>query len=1082
MFRQVGIGAAAVLTIGLLAAGCGSDGDTIITGSNGLLNNLDSTPFAGLTNNNLAPDGGGFSPNGVSSNQYAITFNCDNAKSDGTFAGDDSAIVLFNVAGARQAVFASYYSGGAFSPPVELEASDRDYAVAADLNGYICMPLNTSAYQSANTSPSAEVNTVRNNDGNWVIVGSFVTKFVLPGQTVNNSSSVGKGARRTVASWVFLKNERTNSLSTSTAVGGITSEFRYGFQRNGDEIATSHTTGAIAGSGGGLAEGTPANNVMSYGIASDGLSGQASWSGANAAPTNGAQAGPSTVVNNTALTNNYSVGEAVSNVTVVFSQIETTASSDTNQLQRATTDETTTGGAGLFLRYRNFNLATLTWGTEARIHTGVDINNGTGSTEAGSGAFANFVTYNNTLIYRYADCSMNIAQGTAVTNTLTIGFQRHMIAAARFVDGGSGAATLATNGVIDVSPDALCIGDQGGTASAPGLHTTTVPLSGVVGIINGSREIATLFDYNGESATQSVYGADEGLGDLSIFYGIADGTASGSGATGSGPNSDRELAVVVLSSTGALSAATSFSAGTNPLRMSGDHVSDSFLLAPPTTGVTTDTRLTDPIGVPCFAMNRTGEWIAVAFTKKAGVNQASAFQTNLYANIYQTFRPTASSTAAGQTGAVAATVQTRVLAALTPLDNSGLTVNAAAPNGNEIPVNAFCFQGKACYRGWQSNKDIVSVFFEQSDGTGDRVFGSRLTVTIGGTSAAPTAPSMVSATGELTFPNTVPGVAAFFTAAPAQAPGTSSFQWINGNGKVTNENNFQSCDSGLDNSGNGGSVYVAFTRIDDATTTDSGSNDEFDISHYGTIFGSGTFEVPARIGTTADTNESAAGADLAKQTAFVAQNNIRLEKVVCLPNNTDIANKPSYPVAGDSTYITTIFTGRPASLVTASGASTPTVVGSNNSSFLIPYARTLRPTNGTASPALNSISTRLTLNVTNSATAPFQLPARLGHEGSVSTDLLNIDCCQNGSLLGVVLNFNNQIWYNATTDGVEWLKNASTGLSNPGLVSNFSSANTVAFTLTCCTNGTGDATAAVIKFNKNDVDNDVRTFLANGSF
>ena len=63
MFRHVGMGAAAVLTIGLLAAGCSDDGDTIIMGG-GDLSNFDSTPFNGLTQNNLAPDGGGFSPNG----------------------------------------------------------------------------------------------------------------------------------------------------------------------------------------------------------------------------------------------------------------------------------------------------------------------------------------------------------------------------------------------------------------------------------------------------------------------------------------------------------------------------------------------------------------------------------------------------------------------------------------------------------------------------------------------------------------------------------------------------------------------------------------------------------------------------------------------------------------------------------------------------------------------------------------------------------------------------------------------------------------------------------------------------------
>jgi len=59
MFRQVGIGAAAVLSIGLLAAGCSDDGDTIVVGGSGDLNNNDSVSLTSVASNNLAPDGGG---------------------------------------------------------------------------------------------------------------------------------------------------------------------------------------------------------------------------------------------------------------------------------------------------------------------------------------------------------------------------------------------------------------------------------------------------------------------------------------------------------------------------------------------------------------------------------------------------------------------------------------------------------------------------------------------------------------------------------------------------------------------------------------------------------------------------------------------------------------------------------------------------------------------------------------------------------------------------------------------------------------------------------------------------------------
>ena len=1091
MFRQVGIGAAAVLTIGLLAAGCSEDGDTIIAGGGNLLQNQDSTPFSGVTNNNLAPDGGGFTPNGSDAATFSVTFNCDCAKSDGTFAGDNSAIVLFSLANNR--VYASYFSGGTFTPPVELESADRDYGttISSGLNGYICMPINTAQYQSGNATPATEVNTVRENDGNWVIIGDFVTSFVLPGQSIDNAASLGKGVRRTVASWVFLKAESGNSLSTSTKLGGVTRQFRYGFQRSGDEIATSHTTGAVASTILG-ATSAPANNVMSYGVASDGICGQASWTGSNTTPhrTGGTQAGPSSTANNTTLANNYEVGEAVSSLTVVFSQIETTLSSEGSQLQRGALDSSTTGGDGLFLRYRNFNLATLTWGTEARIQTGIDVNTGTGSTEAGSGVYSDFHTYNNTVFYRYMDASMrvNFSTPTFGQDTLNIQSRQDILAATRFVDQGNGTATQA--GTIDVSTDAFCV-NVGGTAGSPGAHHIQVAAtSGTAAGAQGSLESSNFFAYTGSSNTQSIYGADEGLGDMTLFYSLADNTnsasalrATGDAATGSAANKDAELAAVALPSAGSLatsSLTTGF--GTNPLRISGNHATDDQQF---TTAI--NNNLADPIGTPSFAMNRTGTWIAVAFTRFTGVTLNSAFQKDLYANIYQTFRPSASTTQAGATGGVAATMQNRVLAAATIVDSSTAgALNAAAPNGTQIPVNAFAWQGKACYRGWQSNKDMISIFFEQSDDTGDRVFGARLTVTTGGTAAAPAAPTLGTINvGELAFANNVLGDAAFFTTAGA--PGTTSFEWLNGNGRVANSAHFASCDSGLDNAGAGGSVYVTFTRVDDGTTTDSGSNDLGDVSVYASVF-SGTFETPVKIGTTADTNEAigaTAGAAPFNQ-AIATSNDIRLQSVDCLPNNTDIANKPSYPAAGDSTHIVTTFQDREGStLTTASGGTTPTVVSANASGLLIPMFRVLRATAANATPALNSVDTRMNPSVVNTAASPFVLPVGLAHEAGLTTDLQKLETCQNGSTLGWIIQINSQIWFQTTTgDTAEVLRDGATQQINPGLISNFSGADVEGtFKLWCCGNGDGNDTAAILQFDKKDTGGTTkRSYVANAQF
>ena len=96
MLKQASIGAATVLSLGLLAAGCSEDGDTIVSGGGGLLQNTDATPFSGLTANNLANDGGGLTPNGSDHARWRVEFNCDSPTSDGAYSGDGSALVLFS--------------------------------------------------------------------------------------------------------------------------------------------------------------------------------------------------------------------------------------------------------------------------------------------------------------------------------------------------------------------------------------------------------------------------------------------------------------------------------------------------------------------------------------------------------------------------------------------------------------------------------------------------------------------------------------------------------------------------------------------------------------------------------------------------------------------------------------------------------------------------------------------------------------------------------------------------------------------------------------------------------------------------
>lgn len=120
MFRKIGFGAAAALTVGMLAVGCSEDGDTIISGG-GLLA-TDNFPGSQVAENNVADDGKAFSNQGQ----------------DVAFGGGVQSEVFWNVTtgeaiGLMTArnplnnnilLYAGYFDGSKWHRPVQIRGRD----------------------------------------------------------------------------------------------------------------------------------------------------------------------------------------------------------------------------------------------------------------------------------------------------------------------------------------------------------------------------------------------------------------------------------------------------------------------------------------------------------------------------------------------------------------------------------------------------------------------------------------------------------------------------------------------------------------------------------------------------------------------------------------------------------------------------------------------------------------------------------------------------------------------------------------------------------------------------------------------
>lgn len=722
MLRQVGIGAAAALTAGLLAVGCGSDGDTIIVGGTSDLNNTDQFGATSIGSNNLAPDGGAWSPDGTDQSGVRIIWNQDLGTSDCASQADNSAVVLVTTSDGR--TFVTTYNGS-LTPPVELEATDHDNT-SFDIDSAGVQFLQLSGYANASATNDV-VNNVRQNNGAIVLVMAGSTSYDDPTLNITNfggNTTNKRGIHRALWQWLywpaFRGQERIFADATTNRVGSITAttsryyaaptnEFRYGWQVNaGAELSLNVATGARAAVSGArtgssaTGSGTPnspAADVLGFALMSDGYQGESQWEGKDV--TVDSQSNNRHQVTSTSGTpkSTFTPGEAVSLLHLVYTQIVTSLDAG------GTNTGDFLGGATSALFHSSFNLASLSFDAVARVNPPV-------ASSSRNVAFnAGFLTYNNVLVTNYVETTPSFNLTTfdpyGITGTEQVILK---LVARQSATGGSTPASIQ---------------DLATRTSATGVHRQFDPAS-TVGQESETQDI----DMTGAS----IYGRDESLAETVIFFQSKDATNTG-GQEDSGTNTgntDTALYAALLSQSDYTGTATGSTDGdlvtgaTNPLLVSR-HDADAF-------GGTVSnpvTEFSDAVAAVGVGMNRTGSYIVAGYIQMEGSSTTTAYtrRRTLKAVVYETVR-------LGQTTIPFASRFSAPIEVSDPSSGAGSTTTANNGQGstnveNNLPVNRWEFQGSAGYRcGFQSNDQIFWVLWEQSAGTEDRLFARALAVTL----------------------------------------------------------------------------------------------------------------------------------------------------------------------------------------------------------------------------------------------------------------------------------------------------------------------------------------------------------------
>lgn len=1191
MLKRVGMGALAVLATGVVAVGC-SDKKTTITGGGGNgLSNTDQFPATSIASNNVAPDGGGLSPDNVNANtaNVKVMFSQDLPGSDGTYGGDGSAIVVFQVTdGALQRVHATHFNGSTFTPPVELKGQDRDETQGANVGATVAIQLCTATYGEGATATGTTINDIRANNHNWLILWNGRTFFNDPRLGINQNTANLVGPHNTVWATMFLKELRDQPVATSNRVGAVSREFNYGFQVIGTEVPAARGGAGNTTNPNGLSPApapsrlnAPACDVTSFGLISDGFAGQSSFGG-TALPLSDAVlqsrdvAGANAVVNGTDVstggatdyvfahpnvngatlnTSSFTSGEVTSFVHLFYTQVVNSMWGGGSVTQTGVAGGIgIDGGADLQAFTASFNLATMTFATPTEFTAPVERNGSTTATRAGTAFYPDFRTYNGQLFAKYVDASLNSNQTTALNalkltpdqaanawgqrqtgghngDTVNAGaFYEEIVCVATFANN---AANDGTSGLVASSKYDL---NLHGTAGA---HDTTNPTGNTANATN-LNNILPNREVQNFSAGTTIFGADEGLGDTTIFYVSADNTRAAGLAGDLDPlNVDRAIVCAVVQSSG--TAIGTRAAGVNPRNVSR-HQADFHRPTDDTAHTTNNARgntdgsvgLEDPVvpvgdrngafanggngarqgttgggagnqiaqgvvttnasgGPATFfraAMNRTGEYVALAWLQDQGVSVrglGAGFRQALMATIYQTFRPIVATTQAGTT-ATPANVEARFATAPQELSRTDLTItHPTTPStsgntfGNELaegwaegvnswsslPASWFVFQGGLGYRGFQSNRNVMNLLWEQSDATEDRFFIRQLVVTLGAT-GTPTLTLGTSAEFDAT-PSVV-GHANLrnFLGSTTAANIRSTFAFLD-KGVLQ----FATTDLGAEQSAtatNGGAL-VLFVKVTDASNNNNRNADAQLVAYEWTGSGTptrvvigrnvheeGTLHSVSNTGTEAGVSSgaSANAPDAAAAYANAFDVGFLPINIAAVPANADLASAPNH--SATSVYI---YFGSPRDANSSSARSLYTRKYRNNARSTAQGATDF-PTIGSrffphAGAALGD--------------ADYREPTRLDHTRGGNVTAVTV--VANASSAMVLFQQDGHIWAQPTTDG-ETYRVDGTGLPNPLLVDNDDTGNVTGWTVTTSANGTGGLVDSILFFTKADVNGDTR--------
>lgn len=218
MFRKIGFGAAAALTVGMLAVGCSEDGDTIISGG-GLLA-TDNFPGSQVAENNVADDGKAFSNqgqdllhqmSGTRPVEAQVYWNVSNGEAIGVYTAQANSPTGGST---QKLLYFAYFNGTSWSAPVAVRGRDSNVEddQTADIGDVIVTFINTQGTTDQNASQ-------RNGDA--VIV--FTRRDLNDDPTTLNGTLTDEDPN--VRAWfTYFDRSAASSAASGTVVRGFNTE------------------------------------------------------------------------------------------------------------------------------------------------------------------------------------------------------------------------------------------------------------------------------------------------------------------------------------------------------------------------------------------------------------------------------------------------------------------------------------------------------------------------------------------------------------------------------------------------------------------------------------------------------------------------------------------------------------------------------------------------------------------------------------------------------------------------------------------------------------------------------------------